>query len=385
MYHRRGLIALCALFIALSSANDARSQNFSIIPSLSLEERYDSNVRFRSDSEDSDSDFISTVSPAVRASKEGIRYDIDAYYRLDADYHSQDTDLDSVSHKATLGARYELSNKTRIGLGDTYYFTKDSLRATETGILVVRTDISANTVFFNIGHQLGPKIDIGLTLRDTNLDFEEQSLVDTRTDSASLTGGYKYNPAGRASVTYKFTNFSFDSNGNKDIESHALFFSIAETVDPTLKVDLSAGVVYASGLDGGQDDYFLTATAGLEKTLRDSTIAILYSRAVTNPTGLTDEININDRLSFTLSHTLSRDISLSVTGGLAKSRTEPSGRVDMNSYDTSAQATWQAKRWMKFGAGVQHFQQWPKDNFGTGLTRNQVFVNVTFTGPEWRF
>ena len=59
--------------------------------------------------------------------------------------------------------------------------------------------------------------------------------------------------------------------------------------------------------------------------------------------------------------------------------------MDINSYIAEVSGNWQPYRWLLLGAGASHYQQWPEDDFGVGLTRNKIFVNMTLIGPEWRF
>lgn len=379
---RRALIP-AALAVLLAPAG-AAAQNFSLIPSLTVESRYDTNVRFRDEKSSDNSDLIGTAAPQIKLTGKTPRTGLDALYRLQADYHTRNTELNNLSHAARLNADFALSKSTDFGAGDAFTYTKDSLQASTTGILVTRTDILANSAYVNASTKLGPRHDAVIELRDTIFEYEEGALVDSRTDSASLTGGYMHGKTGRTFLNYKFTQFRFDGpEGETDFDSHLAYLGISETIYPTLTATVAGGLVYTPNLDGA--DFFVVAEAGFEKAFKDSTLLLSYQREVTNPAGLADELNIHDSIDFQYNQVYDRHFDFTVHGGFAKNRSEPTGRVDINSLIAGVTGRWLPYRWMEIGVGLSHFQQWTRDTIGDGLSRNRVFVNVTFIGPEWRF
>lgn len=383
MYLRISAIFTLATVLIFTLAAPVRSENFTFKPSLTLEERYDSNVRFRSKGEGVTSDFISTASPGLSLDYTRPLYTLKTDYSLFANYHTRKHDLNSVNHRASLDIDMDLTKRIKLSAGDRFYYTKDSLQALPTGIQLARTDILSNTVFAGAGYQATPKADVSLTLTDHVIHFKEPALIDSTTKAAALSGGYKYNPEGTARLTYTFTNFHFDPPDGRTIDSHALRLGISENVTSTLAVQLAGGAVYTPNLNGAK--YFITGDASISETYKDSAISLAYSRRVTNPTGLSSELNINDTVSFTLDQTIDQNTKAKVFGGIAKNRSEPSGRVDVNSYYVGLAGSYKATEWMTLGIGANLFQQWTGDDLSIGLRRNQVFINVTFTGGEWRF
>ncbi len=380
MCHRAtiSLIFLAALF----PAEHAIAENFTVRPSITLEQRYDSNVRFRGgDARDRD-DLVTRAMPQIKFFRKRARYDLDGLYRFEANYHAMNPELNNISHRAYIDSSIDLTKRTRLNIGDSFSFDKDSLQASDTGILVERTDITSNSAYAGFTRQMSKNSDLTLTLRDSILEFDDPGLIDSRTDSAALSTNYRYSESGTANLSYIFTNYHFDTK--KNIETHALMLGAAEDVSPSVTVNLSGGAVYAPGLDGG-DKYFLVANAGLEGTYRDSIVTLAYIREVTVPTGLTDTINISDRVAFTVGQEFTRSFTATVFGDVAKNRTEPSRRVDINSYNAGIRGVWQPYGWMAFGMGASHYRQWTGDELGVGLARNIIFVNVTFTGKDWRF
>lgn len=381
MRHRISSQALAALLVLLTAAPAAMAKDTAVRPSITIEERYDSNVRYRGDDEDKDDDFITSASPRFDIAKKRERYALEASYDFEASYYAGNPDLNNISHEAAAAFTLDMTDRMRLDLSDRYDYTEDSLRTADTGILVARTGITANTASAGVARAIGERSEAALTLRNRIARYDSPDLVDSRTDSAEASYAYRYEQNGTARLTYRYADYKFDTGS--DVASHGVSLGIIEDVAPTLTADFSAGVAYTPGLDG--DDYFLTAAAGLEKVYRNSVFSVAYTREVTDPTGLADEINLSDRVSFGIEQTFSRGLTASLTGGLAKNRTEPNGTVDLNSYNIDLAGGWQAKKWMLLGAGLSYYNQWDGDTFDTGSTRNIAYINVTFTGNEWRF
>ncbi len=381
MRHRISSPALAALLVLFTAAPPVFARDTAVRPSITIEERFDSNVRFRGDDEDKDDDFITSAAPRIDISKKRARYALDVSYGIEASYYAVNPDLNYISHEAAAAFTLDMTERMRLDLSDRYDYTQDSLQTAETGILVARTGITANTASVGVARAIGERSEAALTLRNRVARYDSPDLVDSRTDSAEAAYAYKYEQNGTARFTYRYTDYKFDTDN--DVESHGLSLGIIEDVAPTLTADFSAGVAYTPGLNG--DDYFFTAAAGLEKVYRGSVLSVAYTREVTDPTGLADEINISDRVSFGIEQTFSRGLTASLTGGVAKNRTEPDGEVDLNSYNIDLTGGWQAKKWMLLGAGLSFYNQWDGDTFDEGTTRNIIYVNVMFTGNEWRF
>ncbi len=385
MYHRSGAFTGLITVLFLTLAGQAAGQNFTFKPSLTLGERYDSNARFVDDSMKRDrSDFISTAAPQLILTRDGKRYDLNSLYRMEANHHSRNPELNNISHWLTLDLDIAATARTVLHLGDTARYTKDSIRATDTELLVTRTDILSNTAYAGFTRQMTRNTDMELTLRDNMLEFDAPELIDTRTDSADLSAGYRYSEAGTVRLKYIFSNYSFDTPDDKNIKSHSAQLSVTEKLSQDLSLNIGGGATYIPELDGGED-YFFVANAGFEKAYKDTVLTLQYTREITVPSGLVDEVNLRDRVDAVIQQTISKTITVSVLGGFAKNRTEPSNRVDVNSYIAEAEATWLPYRWLQLGAGISHYQQWRSDDLGTNLTRNQAFINVTFISDDWRF
>lgn len=374
-------VAIAAL--ALAPEAQARNNN-TVTPSITLDTRYDSNVRFRNSRESDNGDFILSVTPRIGYARRGMQYGVRGFYSLTADYHTDNPELNNISHSASLDLDVELSRKWSFGIGDRVNYYNDSLRAIGEGILVTRTDILSNNAYASLSRQFTVNTNATLTASDRIQEFDDPQLVDSRTDSGTLTVSHNYSQTGTAYFSYSYTVYDFDT-AHGEITSHGIGAGFREAVSSSMTLELGGGVDYATNLGGDDDELFFTGNASIEKAFKDSYMTLSYERAVTTPTGLTDEISIRDSLNFIWDFTVRRDISASFFTGLARNRSEPSGRVGVNSYIAEVSGNWQPYRWLMLGAGISHYQQWPEDTFDIGLKRSKVFLNATLIGGEWRF
>lgn len=383
--YAKAAIASVAAAVLLILPGRAEARNNTFVPAVTLDFRYDSNVRFVDDEAgDEEGDYIASVVPGFDLRRTGRTYELDLHYGLTADFHARNSDLNNISHRAGVSFSTDLTSRWYLGAGDSFSYSEDSLRALgfEEGVLVTRTDILTNNVHLTIGRETSRNTSVSLTMRNHVQKFENPDLVDSRTDSGTLSGGYRYGPNGTASISYAHSVYSFDTE-REHIRTHGVMAGVEEAVSPTMSVNLSGGAEYATGLDG--DDLFLTANAGIVKNLKDSVLTLSFVRDVSTPTGLTDEISLRDSVIFIWDFTVRRNISSSIYGGVASHKSEPEGEVDIRSYIAELSGNWQANKWVRLGAGVSHYRQWTEDGLGTGLRRNKVFVNITLSGGEWRF
>lgn len=379
--------ACLVLLMALAFLpSEVAAQSNTLEPSVTFDLRYDSNARFRSTGSTSDNgDFIASVAPRFAFTRKRELYNAQAFYHLTADYHTNDPDLNALTHSAGINLDGDLSKLWHIGLGDRVDYAQDSLRAIGQGILVTRTNIFANTAYIGVSRTVTKNTSVALDLRDSIQDYADPALVDSRTDTAALTGRYRYSQTGTARLRYALSVYHFDTDGGNDITTNGLSIGMEEALTPTLTVDAGAGAEYASNLDSSGGQTFLIANASLKKTMKDSAMSLSYQRDLTTPTGLTNEISVRDAVTFVWDFALRRNLNAAFYAGLAKNKTEPEGRVDVNSYIVELSGNYRVNNWVLFGAGLSHYQQWTKDDFGEGLARNRVFVNVTLTGQAWRF
>jgi hypothetical protein len=352
-----------------------------IKPSIMLSERYDSNIFFRSRDQGVVSDFLTSAGPQIEIGNEQKGFRLAALYRFNSTYYARHQEF-HLSHNATLTMDKEISKALLLTVGDSFFYTQDSLEATTTGIQIRRTDITSNTIFINTVYKFTNITSMDVRLSDSILEFEDPTLVDTRTDSAALSGIFMMTANTSANTTYTFTNYSFDRPGTmENIESHSLELGLTHRLSPSMVTNLSGGTVYTPSIN---DSYDWIASAELTKSFQVSSITAGYSRTTSNTSGLTDQLNINETYSLQWNYTLTSSSNISLFGNYIKNRTEPVATVDITSYNAGVSGNWRPYAWMTLGLGYIYFQQQAGGSVGTDIEREQVFVNISITPAEWR-
>ena len=353
-----------------------------INPSITITESYNSNPLSRSADQNVDDDYITTVSPQVRVTSKGKGYNLNISYKMESTTYHEEPANNDISHMARAGIYADITERTSIRLLETYRAAKDALSTIDEGIQTSRDDVTYNNVSLDIDHILNPETSVTLGAALRRSDFANPELFDTMTETASIGAAYRLSEKRSTSLTYIFSNYSSDNAvGENRTETHTLRTGLEEALSPTLAFDLSGGLVYTPDIS---EDYDWSAETNLTKTLKRTTATIGYSRSISNSSGLSGEINVNDRVNIGFDHSLSESISLSLSGALTKSRSKPSGTVDLYSYSADLGVSWQPYRWMAAGIGYSKFKQLSDSTSTLDIDRDRVYLSLTLTPQQWR-
>lgn len=378
MYRRPASISLWSFIITVWASN-ALAGTILVKPSLTVNEMYDSNTNY-ADKQNEKGDFVTSVMPRIELLNEQEGLTLNGSYSLSSRYYSSDPGLSYISHNGNIGMKIDLSQRTSLTLADSITYSKDSREADINGIQLPQTGILSNSAAITLSRKLNKLTSVTLRGSDSFSKYDESSLIDSRTDSAGIDIIRELTPRMSANTSYTYTNFHFENTD--DAHTHAFQLGLSKQVSSDLSLNLSGGTVYSGEIG---DKYDWTAQASLSKRYEMSSIAVGYSRGVSTSSGLTDEITISDRGSLTFLQTLSNTMNVTLSGGYSQNRSEPTGNVNVNSYDATVMTDWRPDSWITVGAGYSRFDQWVEGGLGTNLTRDQVFVNITASSDGWRF
>ncbi|MFQ5432909.1 MAG: hypothetical protein ACE5EN_10435 [Nitrospinota bacterium] len=371
------------VLVGFHMVGTAIADGVSLIPSLRLGEQWDSNPFLTGEGGDIKQDFITEISPQLAVRSLSTRTQYSGSYRLDSRQYSRLRELDYISHTGNIAVESEPLPETSLSASDTYRFTPDSLEASDVGVQTSRDDIVSNFAFATLSRSLSSAGSVSLTLENTMQDFQDESLFDTRTDSASLSGSYIYSLNTAFTMSYRYTKNHYASAvGESSTETHSAQLGVSNQLSPGVSISVSGGAAYTDGLDKAPN---WTTSASYAKAFQATSFNMDYSRSVTNTSGLTNEINIRDSVSIDLNRTFGRSFSANLGGSLLKNRSEPSNNVDRTSYTANAGFAWRVLEWLSVDARYTRFQQWVDDLLGVSMARDQVFIGLTATPNELRF
>ena len=382
MYLRPKMIGFIIAVLVITSTSTAALGEVVITPSVTLRESFDTNPFAVNRAADADTDFITMVSPDIRLLNERKEYALDAFYTLNARFYHAQPASNYTSHSAGLGFDMEATEKTSVEMGYDFYLTRESLDAIDTGIQTAHNDIRRNTLSLDLDHELKPGIFLSLDLSRVWLDYDAPALFDTRSENASLSAMHRLEENRSARAVYTFTNYRFDTTtGTNNTENHSLSLGITDVITSTTTLDLSVGVDYTPKME---NEYDWTAEATIDKTFKRAVASLGYTRAVSNSSGLAIEVSQSERLNLGFSYQFGETFSIRASGAIVKTRSKPSGTIDLSSFFADAGCTWKPYRWLGVSAAYSSFRQWDDLGVAQDVERDRVSLDLIITPNEWR-
>lgn len=371
------------MVLALLWTNKAYSQSITVRQSISAEARYDNNAFLREDAQATDEDIVILISPDFNVLREGKKIRINSSYRLSGVYYTRNPEINTLSHYANIGAGYTKSARTSFDLNDAFSYTKESLEAGVTGIQTNRVSIWSNTVTLSANYMFTPLTSANLAVSDSIWVFDDPSGVDSRIHTASLSGTHILTALTSVTGTYSYSNFKLDAPEDiSHIQTHSLQLSVTKEFRNDWRANLSGGVVYSP--DTG-DSYDWSASAGLLKNFRKSSLNLGYSRRLTDSAGLSDEINISEGYSIRWNRTLSETTDISLLGSYTHNQTKEVSDVDLNSTTAGLTINKDLTDWISLSVGYNYFRQRSDGIVGGDIDREFIFINISATTFERRF
>ncbi len=409
------------------------------------------------------SDFVTYVSPQISINSKGRNANFSLGYVFRSSFYNDSPELNDQQHLANLSLNLTPSRKTSVSITDTFRYTQaltDHIQGLGTtsqdqppdqapvdtsdiGIQTKREDVISNTVALSVSRKMGQKVSAGITLSDSILEYENQALIDSRTDSASLLLSYLATRSTSFTLTYAFSNIFYDLSGtnlnsgvdtapvaaevdnieevatlqedvnhakNTNIGTHMAMIGITERLSPSLLFSISGGATYTPNVNDRNNKYDWTARASIAKTMQFSSIALNYSRGILHTSGLTNQINVNETVSLNWNLRMGKKINLSANGSYSRNKSEASSNIpvvsvnettagvepatdtintdstslifsqlDTESYRAGIRANWSPLQWLAIFLGYTHYEQISADSLTRNITREQASIGFTAT------
>jgi len=166
------LVVFAVLFAATSWAE------WRFLPSLELEESYDSNIDLDSDNETSD--FITRLIPELRLEEVSATRTFAAGYSMSLNNFRRHSEDNYIGHTGELSWDQQLSRNLSWHIMDTYYRSEEPLEEdTEyTGIRHDRNEYSRNTVDTGFTYQFGEEDSVTVSYLDNRLQNTDPEIED---------------------------------------------------------------------------------------------------------------------------------------------------------------------------------------------------------------
>lgn len=380
-----GKTAVCmTAFIALTLAGqEAWCGDLKATPSLSVDERYDTNPYGKSKTEAVDPDFVTKLTPSLSAAYDARTTKINAAYRLDASFYNQRSPYSSVGHNMNLGLNTEISNRTTMTLNNVFNRAKTTMYDAE-GIHTGFNTVTTDTFTALTTHKLDARLTVSVGLSENFYVYKASDKIDSRRDGVTLGGQYDAGNNRQIGASYGYGSTVFDTPGGSNTsEVHNLSASLADRLSQTLNFNLGGGAVYKADKESGRYDW--TGDASITRTFEAASATLSYKRGIAHGAGLVSEETTRNTVQAAWRHELGKDAGLDITGSTSSNRSKPEHTIDTKSYNAGAVLRLKAYSWLDARIGYSRMRQWGDGQLETrDIEQDAVFITLTATSAEWR-
>lgn len=371
-----------------------RAGSFLVIPKIDVEEEYNDNIYATTNN--TESDFITTVRPEVAVKSNWSRHALNAVARVEgkrfADKDSEDVDNYSVA----LDGRADVMRNTTIGGGISMARSHEE-RGDPNSIGTGREPTQVDTLVARVGaaRELG-RFNARIDSEARNLDYKngvtaanaviDNDLRDRNEYDQSLRLGYRVTPEVEAFVRGTLDTRAYDRKGGATVlrSNHGTTAVAGAVFDITgkTKAEAFAGMTdrnyvnsalkdLSEAVWGGKVTWNLsdltTLKAGVARSIEETTLGASSGYVATN-------------YDVSAEHALRRNVVLSAKTGFSNSEYKgfAANQREDQSYYVGAGADYWLNRCLKLGATYM-FRNRDSNATGGDFSRNTVMVRLTGT------
>jgi hypothetical protein len=195
-------------------------------PYVSVKEEYNDNLNLTSTNKVED--FITTVQPGIKFSNMDKKAGVDLDYSLGAVFYGKNSNLDYISHNASLNAKYLTSAHINFYLKESFirsdnpiereYFTTTEENKYMLATKTERAPYWRNVVAPTVEYQFGPENRVGLNYRNNIYQTESASGQNSQENLINPFFSYWFDRQNGISLQYGLTYGDFEKN--PDLTSH---------------------------------------------------------------------------------------------------------------------------------------------------------------------
>ena len=222
----RRMVFAFLLLLCMNAARFVYAAESGFHPYISLKEEYNDNIDLTPTNQRDD--FITTVQPGIRYSNMGKQAGVDLNYALGAVFYNDQSNLNYISHDASLDAKYLTSAHINFYLKESFilsdnpyereYFTTIEENKFMPGKTTERSPYWRNVVAPTIEYQFGPEDRLGINYRNNIYQAESIYDQDSREDYINPFFSYWFDKQNGISLQYGLTYGDFETD--PDLTGH---------------------------------------------------------------------------------------------------------------------------------------------------------------------
>ncbi len=404
---RNGIYLLVVLVTAIANMHEASRPAYGqakteIIPSVSVSERYDSNVFFTSAKTDA-SDYVTTISPMVNIRRETRLIDLTGSLQVAGNFYVKNPSLNYASVMVNMNASLDslvarFAKRTKLSVNEflTYTPQPPAFYAPPAsgagaggpenfarGIQAVRANSFINVFGMNGSYVVDPNINILGNIRHQYMRFGSAfatpvggGFFDTQYFTASVGPQYVLTTKDSISLNFNYSAIAYSTSG----------FQLAGA---TLGWQHKFSQRFFFNVNGGATE-FLTGGQSLQYVgsgqftwqERSTATSLGVSRAVFPSFYVTSTALVSNVVTLSVTHQFTERLNGSASGNYAKNQSVSGPSLDFTSYSASANLMYLfTKRVM----GTASYTRYVSDSSfaGQGFSFNRDILVLTVR-YEWR-
>jgi hypothetical protein len=349
-----------------------------LYPTLTLGGEFNDNV-FLTD-ERKRSDFILSLTPAVRLVLESTTYRWATGYSLTAEKYIDNTELDSAVQRQNffINGFHRLDPRLTLSLSEVFIEDKNSNLVSEQNIAVGRRTSRSNSFTPGLTWQFAPQTSLVTSFSYTLQRFDDAAANDS--DVFRLTTDVNHDFTSRLTGIAGYEVRYLDVERQVGLTTHTPRVGVAYQFTPTVSGSLIAGpTVRVSKEETGLSPFVSASLTSLFAWGEATAFASHYVGTAGGLGGTTENTTVGGLVQVT---TLLRDLVLEAAPAYFISKSVGnSGDIDVRSFTLDLRAAYRFTPWLAAVGGYRLFLQ-RSDSATASLARdidqNRVFVGVQF-------
>lgn len=256
------------------------SLEYSIRPSILLQQSYNDNIELSSNNRIGD--FVTSVTPGLNLEARAEKLQIVLNYNPSIQRYWSHSEFNYVSHSASAKLNYAPSEQWKFALGHAFVQTEDSgtIRALEGAgpVTVARNKVTNNTTMGNVEFKASTLLSFTLDGVYSTTENNATSLSDVTFTAVGL--GVQYRLSERTSLLARTrqTFYEYQTTGNS--RSGDYLIGVLYRLTPTLTAEVLGGVVVTQTDVPERTNTGFSGDLILRKTLEKGTASLTYHQSV---------------------------------------------------------------------------------------------------------
>lgn len=249
-------VAAAAVAAAVSPANG--KSRVELLPMITVTQEYDDNIFL--DKTDTESDYITTVSPQIGLSVSSELNSFQITYAPTLVYYNNRSEEDTIRHRSTLDLGQNIGKFVRLNLTDTYYRTEDPFEADRETQTVRRNRnlYERNDANLSLVYRFGTGDSLSMGYRHSILENEDPTIDDALQQVISAGLSHRLSSGNNFGINFQYTKSEFNRDDGTAPGDNFTGYTISPSYSLRFDPRTTASINYSLAVrdfEGASEDY----------------------------------------------------------------------------------------------------------------------------------